>query len=293
MTALFIGVVSHPASSFAVSTGPKGLGRSLASGLTKRGVQTSVEVNTKNAYQPSMLALDGPAVARSLTAQLRVERHWQAFLRDNLNLGQLMRASAARTQRRLGEWFRFLRPWHGKNKDSAGARRIRRLINIELSHFALMRASVASGSEWTLILEDDASATDLDDCVNGLVGLMNQGPRQPAYVNVSQSFSAQDLSISHLLSPVPGVQWEGTQERQLLASSKPVTNTVCAILYRTSFVKELLEVTDAFPVDPVIPIDWKLNVALMVLFEQGSLEAGDCWTVVPGPIDQLSMIPQR
>lgn len=293
MTALFIGVVSHPASSFAVSAGPKGLGRSLAAGLSKRGVQTVVEVNTRNAYQPSMLALDGPAVARSLHAQLRVERHWQAFLRDGVDLGQRLRATGARAQRRVRESIRFLRPWHGANRDSPGAKRIRRLINIELSHFALMRAAVASGSEWTLIIEDDAAAKDLDDCMSGLIGLMNQGPQQPAYVNVSQSFDASDLNIGHLLSPVADVDWQGSSSRQLLESSKPVTNTVCAILYRTSFVKELLEVNDAMPLDPVVPIDWKLNLALMVLFEQGVIGAGDCWTVVPGPIDQLSMIPQR
>ncbi|MDP2013131.1 MAG: hypothetical protein Q8L05_02785 [Actinomycetota bacterium] len=293
MTALFIGVVSHPASSFAVSKGPKGLGRSLASRLTSQGVQTKVEVNTRNAYEPSMLKLDGPAVARSLHAQLRVERYWHAFLRDGPDLGQRVRATGARAQRRVQESIRFLRPWHGPNKDSPGAKRIRRLINIELSHFALMRASVASGSEWTLIIEDDASAADLDDCVSGLIGLMKQGPRQPAYVNVSQSFSASDLNIGHLLSPVDGVDWQGDTARQLLASSKPVTNTVCAILYRTSFVKELLKFNDAMPLDPVIPIDWKLNLALMVMFEQGLLDAGDCWTVVPAPIDQLSMSPQR
>ncbi|MDO8733442.1 MAG: hypothetical protein Q7L55_12870 [Actinomycetota bacterium] len=293
MTALFIGVVSHPASRFAASTGAEGLGRSLASRLAERGVQTVLEVNMKNAYEASMLALDGPAVARSLTAQLRVERHWQAFLRDGWDFGRIVRSSGARAQRRVREWIRFLRPWHGKHHDSPGARRIMRLINIELSHFALIRAAVASGAEWTLIIEDDASSADLDDCANGLLGLMNQGPRQPAYVNVSQSFSASDLHISHLLSPVAGVHWQGSSARQLMASSKPVTNTVCAILYRTSFVKELLEVTDSLPIDPVIPIDWKINLALMFMFERDALVAGDCWTVMPAPIDQLSMNAQR
>ncbi len=293
MTVLFIGVVSHPTSRFAESTGPDGLAQKLALGLQDAGIDVNVEVNAINAYEPSMLALDGPAVARSLHAQLRVERHWQAFLRDRMDFGQRVRATGARAQRRVQESIRFLRPWHGPNRDSSGAKRIRRLINIELSHFALMRAAAACGSEWTLIIEDDASAADLGDCIRGLIGLMNQGPRQPAYVNVSQSFSASELNVGHLLSPVADARWQGGTARQLLASSKPVTNTVCAILYRTSFVKELLQVNDAMPLDPVIPIDWKLNLALMVLFEQGVLDAGDCWTVVPAPLDQLSMSPQR
>ena len=293
MTALFIGVVSHPASRFAASAGPGGLGPMLAAGMRDQGVQTFLEINLRDAYEPSMLALDGPAVARSLHAQLRVERHWQAFLQGHRSPGASLRAAGARAQRRLREWARFLRPWHGKHRDSPGARRIRRLINIELSHFTLMRAAVASGAEWTLIIEDDASSKDLRDCIDGLLGLMQQGPRQPAYVNVSASFSAADLHVSHLLSPVEDASWQGSADRQLLASAKPITNTVCAILYRTSFVKELLAVTDAFPLDPVIPIDWKLNLALELMFKQGVLAAGDCWTVVPAPIDQLSMIAPR
>lgn len=290
---LFIGVVSHPASRFAMNTGPGGLAQLLARQLTTAGVQTTVVVNAENAYEPSMMAIDGRAVARSLHAQLRVESAWRDFLREGWDPAGRLRGLAAHGVRRVREWARFIRPWHSADVDSAGARRIRRLINIELSHFSLMRQAVRSGAEWTLIVEDDAATRDLDDCSQGLLGLMAAGPRQPSYVNVSQSFDSHDLGIAHLVAPVAGTAWQGSQRRSLLASTRPVTNTVCAILYRTSFVRQLLEVTDAMPLDPVIPIDWKLNVALMRLFESGALTDGDCWTVTPAPIDQLSMIPSR
>ena len=292
MTALFIGVVSHPATRFTTSVGPDGLGQQLAAHLGALGVETLVEINAVNAYEPSMLAIDGRAVARSLHAQLRVETQWGAFLRESPEPMQRLRAIGARSVRRTREWAQFIRPWHDAERDSPGARRIRRLINIELSHFALMRASVAAGSAWTLIIEDDASSADVKDCAEGLQGLMSEGPRQPSYVNVSQSFQAADLHISHLLSPAEAT-WHGHAVRAVLASSKPVTNTVCAILYRTSFVEALLAVTEAMPLDPVIPIDWKLNLALMQLFHEGTFTAGDCWTVTPAPIDQLSMRAQR
>ena len=68
-----------------------------------------------------------------------------------------------------------------------------------------------------------------------------------------------------------------------------MTNTVCAILYRAAFVRDLLAAMDALPMEPVVPIDWKLNLALMRMFDDGRLVAGDCWQVEPGPIDQLSM----
>ena len=292
MTALFIGVVSHPATRFTMSIGPDGLAQRLASALRELGVETIVEVNAVNAYERSMLAIDGRAVARSLNAQLQVESQWRAFLRNSAEPLQRLRAVAAHRVRRVRELVKFIRPWHDAERDSPGARRIRRLINIELSHFALLRDAAASACDWTLIIEDDASSVDVHDCALGLAGLMSKGPRQPAYVNVSQSFAPADLHISHLLSPASGT-WEGQAARAVLASSKPVTNTVCAILYRTSFVAQLLGVTDAMPLDPVIPIDWKLNLALMQLFHEGRLEAGDCWTVTPAPIDQLSMQAQR
>jgi len=291
--ALFIGVVSHPASRFAMSTGPDGLAHRLARQLESAGVPTTVVVNAVNAYDPSMLAIDGRAVARSLHAQLTVESDWRGFLREGWDPAGRLRGLAAHGVRRVREWAQFVRPWHSADVDSAGARRIRRLVNIELSHFTLMRQALDSGSEWTLIVEDDAATDDLDDCSRGLIGLMAAGPGQPSYVNVSQSFNSRDLGISHLVTPVTGTTWQGSQQRSLLASRRPVTNTVCAILYRTAFLRQLLAVTDAMPLDPVIPIDWKLNIALMQLFDSGALTDGDCWTVTPAPIDQLSMIASR
>ena len=166
-----------------------------------------------------------------------------------------------------------------------------REVNIELAHFDLLRAGLATGADWVLILEDDASSTDVIDCAAGLTWLMSSrtDEKQPAYVNISQSFSLDELGLSHLLTPSPDASWAGETKRRILTSARPATNTVCAILYRGSFVRELLAVTDALPIEPVVPIDWKLNLALMQLFEAGGLGAGDCWFVDPAPIDQLSM----
>jgi len=292
LTVLFIGVVSHPASRFAESTGADGLAQQIASGMRAAGIDTTVEVNALNAYDPSVLPIDGRVIARSLHEQLRVEHQWRVFLQQGTRPMAGLREFGSHAVRRFREWRRFIRPWHSADRDSPGSRLIRRLVNIELSHFGLMRQSVAAESQWTLILEDDAASEQLDDCIKGLIGLMNNGPRQPSYVNVSQSFSIAELGIDHLMSQAPSA-WQGAQSREVLSSNRPVTNTVCAILYRTSFVGQMLAVVETMPLDPVIPIDWKINIALMRMFESGELIAGDCWTVSPAPIDQLSMIPQR
>lgn len=277
MTALFIGVVSHAGSRFAVSQGPDGLAARLVEPMGRHGIDVTVLVNTDDAYDAASLPITDAVVQASLTEQLHLDRRWAAYLEG----GRGPRWWASHSLR----WLRRVE----QSVRRPGPRMVERLLNIELSHLAVLRAGAASGADWVLVLEDDAASTDIDDCTDGLLGLMSCGPRQPAYVNVSQSFAPRELGIEHLLSPVPAEPWRGSAPRQVLAASRPVTNTVCAILYRSGFVDDLIAAMDALPMEPVVPIDWKLNLALMRMFDDGRLVAGDCWQVEPGPIDQLSM----
>ena len=277
VTALFIGVVSHAGSRFAVSQGPNGLAARLVEPMGRHGIDVTVLVNTDDAYDATALPVTDDVVQASLTEQLHLDRRWAAYL-DGGRGPRWWGQHGLRWLRRTEQMVR--RP---------GPRMVERLLNIELSHLAVLRAGVASGADWVLVLEDDAASTDIDDCADGLRGLMSCGPPQPAYVNVSQSFTPRELGIEHLLSPAPDGPWRGSVPRQVLAADRPVTNTVCAILYRAAFVTDLLAAMDALPMEPVVPIDWKLNLALMELFDAGRLTAGDCWLVEPAPIDQLSM----
>ena len=117
---------------------------------------------------------------------------------------------------------------------------------------------------------------------------MDAAPESVAYVNVSESFPLDALGIEHLLTPTD-VPWAGTANRGVLSASRPVTNTVCAILYRAQFARDLLAEFAQMPMTPVLPIDWKLNDALMRMNADGRLGPGSCWLVSPAPIDQLSM----
>lgn len=167
-----------------------------------------------------------------------------------------------------------------------------RLVNIELSHLDLLRRAVETESNWVLILEDDAGCTQIDDLAQGIIGIM-QGTPTPSFVNISRSFDLATLGIGHLLSPAADQSWKGNESRSLLACSVPATNTVCAILYRGDFARDLLVDLDKLPPEPVPPIDWKLNQALMALTETGKIGAGDCWWVEPAPILQRSMTQSR
>jgi hypothetical protein len=272
---LFIGVVSHARSRFAVSQGPRGLAAGLADRL---GPTVTVQVNDADLHDPAVLPVDSRLIQQSLTAQLHLEDAWVAYLRAGRPASA--RTLAASTLRHGLRWWRRLR--------SPGPGPVTRLINIELSHLDLMRAGLASGAEWILILEDDAFAADLGDCAAGLEALLVDAPQSVAYVSISESFSNARLGIEHLLTPA-SADWGGSVHRSVLSASRPVTNTVCAVLYRRWFLVDLVPEFAAMPMTPVVPIDFRLNAALMRMHGRGRLGPGACWLVSPAPIDQMSM----
>jgi len=165
---------------------------------------------------------------------------------------------------------------------------VERLLNIELAHQELLRQGIASHAPWIVILEDDAWSADIDDLADGLTDLLARADANVQFINLSESFGLSELGIIHLLGH-SDCSWRGPIARTVLSAQRPVTNTVCAIAYRSSFAEQLLSAYALMPMRPVVPIDWKLNQALMDMYAAGSLGADSCWWVVPGPIDQLSM----
>ena len=273
---VFIGVVSYEGSKFSVSQGPDGLAAQLVREFDSMDVSATMQVNTQNLFDPHSLALTESTVQACLSAQISLDLEWADFLQRPRSFGTAAN-HVMRKARRLQQRFR-----------SPGLGMVKRLLNIELSHLDLMRAGLDSGSPWVLILEDDAATLDTRDCALGLAGLMRFSDIL-GYVNVSESFTAAELGVQHLLHSIPDVTWEGSSHRSVLYSSRPATNTVCAILYERAFLTALVEAMDALPMEPVVPIDWKLNLALMELYRQDTFTSRQCWFVEPGPIDQLSM----
>lgn len=291
MTDLFIGVVSHEGSRFSLSQGPAGLAAQLAARMGALGTSCLVQVNTQDSYDPSALPIDGRLVQASLAAQRRLEVEWSRFLRAGSRGSMASRVGAwcVMLARHLKQTALYVRPWHGADENAtSGVRLVRRLINIELSHVNLWQAGLDSGASWILVIEDDASSPDLADCAAGLAALLTDPQCTAAYINLSMSFTPRELGIDHLISHA-GITWEGSIKREILVASRPVTNTVCAIAYRADFVRSLLSEFAELPMTPVVPIDWKLNVALMRMHERADLSAGDAWLVEPGPMVQMSM----
>ena len=275
---VFIGVVSYEGSRYATSRGPSGLAARLSSSLTEAGVAPVVAVDTSNRLDTSLNPVSAGDVQDALSAQVRLEDEWNVYLLGS-RLSDLKTAgnSALRWGRRF--WRKVAPP---------STSMVERLLNIEMAHTALLDLGLSSGAPWILILEDDASATDLVDLTRGLVDLLHAAPDNVQFINISESFDVSELGINHLLSDTE-VEWAGSVTRRVVSASRPVTNTVCAIVYRASFVSELLREFSSMPMRPVVPIDWKLNRALMSMNASGALGSDSCWWVIPGPIDQLSM----
>ena len=152
---------------------------------------------------------------------------------------------------------------------------------------SLLEQAARADSDWVLIIEDDAYATNVAALSSALDQHLKawHDTRQPQYVNISESFPLAALNLSHPLKSVEA--WD--EHGRVYSSQVPFTNTVCAVLYRGSFLKHLHSAMSKIPLEPVIPIDWKLNRAIMDLAESGQLGAHDCYVVEPAPIRQGSM----
>ncbi len=271
---VFIGLVSHSKSSFARNQGPSGLSAKLAQGFGDLGVSSQVQVNTANLFDENELELTAAMARASVREEIRLESAWFRFLERHDHVDQGVRV--------LGRWVHFVLKWRSNSQ----TKELRRLLNIEYLHVDLYRRGVASGCHWVIILEDDAFAEDPESLAGSLVCLFDF-PSIPKMINLSTSFSLFEIGIEHLLTQVPSVAWSGVGA--VLASSRPATNTVCAIAFRTDFLRDLVTDFDAQPLEPLAPIDWKLNASLMRLWASCSIGAGECWFIEPGPVLQLSM----
>lgn len=281
---IFLGLVTHQRTNYPESRGSDGLVSSLSSSLTRLSVSTRVEVHDADLHDEAIVPLTHREVISSIDAELDAEQRWRLHVDPDQSHTRLHSFMAAR---KLYRRLKLAPPWHrGSQATPQGARMLRRLVNIELAHLNLMQAAVDCRSTWALIVEDDARVADQHRFAEALASFVERhtSAGQPLYVNVSQSF-ADPLGISQHLQPI-GAWDESTTE---MSADRALTNTVCAVLYRTTFLADLLTILRQIPVSPVLPIDWKLNEALLALSDRGAISPGDCWFLAPGPIMQGSM----
>lgn len=161
-------------------------------------------------------------------------------------------------------------------------------MNIELSHLDLWQQALRSGATYCLVLEDDAYCAEISDLASGLRGWVDNAFK-PTFVNLSASFEVDTLEASSLLTRDASVSWSGSVNREMFRAVKPITNTVCSVLYHRDFLQAFVAAWERAPSEPVVPIDWKMNMVLRDLHAAGIFAKTHAWWVEPAPIEQRSM----
>ncbi len=203
---LFIGLVTHERSRFADASTESGLMARVADAAARAGATVTTAISDRDEYSEELLPVSAEVVRASIRAELAVELRWREYL-SGRPAGAGLKAFMA--LRRGYREAKLAPPWRRTSgRDDAGARMVRRLVNIELSHLRLIDEAVASGAAWCLLLEDDAWCDDPEGFARELLRFVSEAETrgQPLTVNMSESFSLDDLGIRHLLTPIPADQ---------------------------------------------------------------------------------------
>ncbi len=281
---IFIGLVTHPKSVFPQARTANGLAARLVETLTSLGLLVASAIVDDNPLAPDQITVSAKAVRASIREEIAAEKKW----REYLNSGSI--SLFMRLQFRIRQTvttFRLAPPWRRSiDANDAGSRRLIRLANIELAHLRVLDEAVRSESAWALILEDDAQSEDAARLGQEMAQFLNSAPDATpdlSMINLSDSFTVDELGIEHLLA-----ESEEACVWHIRKVDRHITNTVCAVLYRRDLLVRLVEELESIPLEPVIPIDFKVNEAIR---RAGSDLPGQTWICDPAPITQGSGVP--
>jgi len=147
-----------------------------------------------------------------------------------------------------------------------------RQSNISASHLTLMKKSLESGKSYVLILEDDFLIQDLQlmDEMLKFATSYEISNSKLQLINLSKSFSYLELGFQNLVKN--SFKSNKLQNYSIDVLKYPVTNTVCATLYKSDFLKKLVWELENLNQISIIPIDHKINIALNKLIKKGSID---------------------
>lgn len=284
---LFIGLITHTHTHFPSARSESGMARQLELALRESSTTVEFEIFDRDLLRPGAIALDKHAVREAIAAESELGLRWRSYLTGN-NPSLALKAMAV--MRQTWRMLQLTPPWKRTiTTGDRGARMLTRLANIELAHVAAMRHAVQSGAKWILILEDDAQSANPQSLASSLASFIEAANRsgQPSTMNLTESFTLNQLGVRHLLktksNPGQPSHWSTS------ASQKLITNTVCAVLYERSFLEVLLHRLESIPIEPIVPIDFKINAVYMNWRDQ---EPGMCWVCSPAPVTQGSGVPK-
>lgn len=289
---LLVGVVTHPRSRYNADNAAGDFATSVADAVTSFGLPTSSLVSDRDDYDPERWPLARTELLESAWYQSRLEYRWRRYLDAGAgdtvgtirDIGLFGATAGRRTlEAAAGSVLQASDKRYGRTA-------ARRLLNIDLSHLRVFDEAVECGASWVLVLEDDAWATSPEVAGHALVALIDLiDDRDVQFASLSTSLSHEQLGVTQLLHEQESLDLADGRRLTILRADRPVTNTVCATLYRTSFAAEVAARIRSRGLVPVVPIDWRLNEALLDMWVVGRVGPESCVWVEPGIFVQRSM----
>lgn len=276
MSDLFVGLVTHLRSRFNADGFATRQAQAIVDGLLARGLSADLLVSDRDDYDSEDRPLTRWDLVRSASYWSDLEYRWRRYLAEAG--GRPARSAIADEALRLAMTVK-----RASSFDESDAIR---LLNIDLSHLRVLDEGGRSGARWTLVLEDDARTDDMAACVDRIVEAIDaMDIAGTAFANLSESLSYDELGIEGIVGgraqePIP--DW-------LVGARRPVTNTVCANLYRSGFATQVAEGIRHRGLVPVAPIDWRLNEQIMGMHRAGLIDRHSCLWARPGLFRQGSM----
>ena len=147
-----------------------------------------------------------------------------------------------------------------------------RQSNISAGHVNLMNLSLKSNKRYVLILEDDFWIEDMESIIKILnfATSAEVSKSNVQLVNLSKSFSYLELGFQNFVGS--SINNSTYPNFTLDVLKYPVTNTVCATLYKTDFLIKLTSELESQKQISIIPIDHKVNIALNKLIKKGLID---------------------
>ena len=147
-----------------------------------------------------------------------------------------------------------------------------RQSNISASHLTSMKQSLESGESFVLILEDDFLINDMEAIMIMLkfATSVEVSKSKLQLINLSKSFSYQELGFQNFVES--SIKDVNHPNYTIDILKYPVTNTVCATLYKSDFLKKLVCELESLKMVSLIPIDHKINIALNKLLKKGLID---------------------
>jgi hypothetical protein len=275
-----MGLVTHPRSRFNFEGQSTREFNRLAELLGGRGLLIDSVVSDRNDFTLSGEKIGFIDRIKSAWLQVRAEKAWWDYLRTSH--GSPETSGNPRTLFFMGMLIKRVLAF------SLDQRVLERLANIDLSHLRVLDEGIASGADWVLVIEDDATYEDIQgvaEKIQTAVSYLSDGERN-LFVNFSKSIDTGELRVDQIIANSQEALHleDGTS---LLNVLPPISNTVCANMYSRVFAIGFAESITASGIVPSIPIDWRLNKYI--------LSAGpsniECYWVLPGPFVQGSMHP--